>query len=195
MFKKYEVHIFLLTLIITTLIFISAVNASDSVNTNNISQTSDINGNIIQTNNEISTISLNKEDTINQAIDNSSDYSLDNSNGNQANTNLKLSSNSNMLNDENLLSTHTQTNISILKVSNPNAIYINTTGTSTEGTPENPSNWTYAYENIADGGTIYFTNGTYTNIINQTIIKNLTLTSYNDGNVIIDTNQMVTSSI
>ncbi len=43
MFKKYKGHIFLLTLILTTLIFISAVNASDPLNTNNISQTSDIN--------------------------------------------------------------------------------------------------------------------------------------------------------
>ena len=39
----------------------------------------------------------------------------------------------------------------------------------------NAANWTYAYDHIIAGGTIYFSAGTYTEIINMTISKTLNL--------------------
>ena len=48
------------------------------------------------------------------------------------------------------------------------------------GTLDDPCNWTYAYSNIASGKTIYFTQGVYTDIINQTISKSLSLVGLDD---------------
>jgi 5'(3')-deoxyribonucleotidase len=76
----------------------------------------------------------------------------------------------------------------LTEISDKNNIYVSTTGSNTAtGTQADPTDWTTAYSNIIDGGTIYFTSGTY-NIINQNIAKNITLSSYN-GNVILDANK------
>ena len=57
--------------------------------------------------------------------------------------------------------------------------YISPNGESV-GTLDNPCNWTYAYDNINSGKTIYFTPGIYTNIINQTLGKIINIVGLGD---------------
>ena len=56
-----------------------------------------------------------------------------------------------------------------------------------DGSYGDPANWTYAYSNIASERTIYLLPGTYTNIINQNILKSVNILGQSDG-VIIDLN-------
>lgn len=62
-------------------------------------------------------------------------------------------------------------------------------GPNANGTGTNSSdlaNWTYAYNNIAQANTIYFTQGVYSDIVNQTLWKQLYLKGI--GEVIFDLN-------
>lgn len=63
-------------------------------------------------------------------------------------------------------------------------LYISPTGTGNGLSRNAPTNWANAISKIAETSTIYFLPGTYTNIVNQTISKSVSLESL--GNVIID---------
>jgi len=64
--------------------------------------------------------------------------------------------------------------------------YVSPNGMGT-GTSRNPSDWYYAYTKIAHSRKIILLEGTYTNIVNQSITKSLTITG--QGNVVIDANK------
>jgi hypothetical protein len=64
--------------------------------------------------------------------------------------------------------------------------YVSPNGYGSGSSADSPTNWNNAYWQLNDGGTIYFTQGTYTNIVNQNINKNLTLSNYDNGKVILD---------
>ena len=68
-----------------------------------------------------------------------------------------------------------------------NTFYISPNGTGTGLSSNDPGNWTII-NNIHDTSTVYMLNGTYT-VYNQSITKDLTLSSYNGDNVIIDGQQ------
>ena len=70
-----------------------------------------------------------------------------------------------------------------------NVLYVAPTakGNKDGSNANNAANWTYAYSHIANGGTIYFTQGTYTNIVSQTISKSLNLIGL--GTVTVDLQQ------
>lgn len=70
---------------------------------------------------------------------------------------------------------------------NTSTIYISPNGTGTGSSLNDTANWTTAYENSTNNGTIIFTNGTY-NIVNQTINKDLILSAYTPGSVTLDAN-------
>ena len=71
--------------------------------------------------------------------------------------------------------------------SNSNTIYISPNGGGSGSSISSPTNWWNAYNNINNNGNIIFTNGTY-NLININLDKSLTLSNYNNGEVILNGN-------
>ena len=63
-------------------------------------------------------------------------------------------------------------------------IYISPDGTGDGSSEDNPTTWSTAWGNVASGGTIGFLPGTYTNIKNQNINKQITLKGIGDGVVL-----------
>ena len=161
-------------LILIILFTINGINAADNTTISSVSTVSDTNINISQMNTSTMTLTSQNNNNLNDNF--TTDYPNTN-NGTAGNT-QNIGSNIKTL-------SATNENQPLTAISDTSKIYISPGGTSDLGTIDNPTNWTYALSNIANGGTIYFTSGTYTTIINQTIAKNITLSSYN-GDVIID---------
>ena len=67
-----------------------------------------------------------------------------------------------------------------------NVYYISPNGNGDGSSSNTPTSWSNAYWNLNNGGTVYFTSGTYTNIVNQPIGKNITLSSYNGADVFLN---------
>lgn len=177
--RKYN----LIFLILLTLILLCVINGISAVDNENM----DLNHSL-QFNDNLRINNINSSeigDSNSNLTDNSYNSNFENyqkENDEVSTVNYQLSSLNNgsgFENNEKVLMSNTLQN----GVEDSNSIYISPSGTGT-GTLENPSNWTYANENIPDGGTIYFTTGTY-QLYNQSITKNLTVSSCN-GEVIID---------
>lgn len=175
--KKKTYTIILLT-ILTILLLISTVNASE-----------------IDNNTTISNINNQSTDTINQSIVNNSN-SIDNSIN--SNENLKdIINSSNTVNTENSnynkLSNSLQSTNTVNILSANSDIYVN--GTSGDDTNDGTS-WTNAVktiskalELISSGYTIHIANGTYTgtNNMNQTIsTANIAIVAESKGGVVLD---------
>ena len=66
-------------------------------------------------------------------------------------------------------------------------LYVSPKGNSDGLSSSTPANWSYAYNNIPKGGTIILLNGTYNDIVNQSINKALTIKG--SGNTVLDAQQ------
>ena len=73
-----------------------------------------------------------------------------------------------------------------IESSEDNTIYISPDGSGDGLNSDNPTNWDDAYSKVNDGWTIIFNDGEYTNIVNKTINKELTLKAQNRDSAILD---------
>lgn len=156
---KLKYKISLIFLLLLTLFLLIGSVSAETVTNNTV--------------NDVSVVSDINDNTTNFVTSNNNYYQSENS-VNAANTegvNMK----NKVYDEENGLIASSQT------------YYISPTGTGTGLSVNSPTNWNNAYNQINEGGIIVFTPGSY-NIVNQSIQKNLTLTSYNNANVILDAN-------
>ena len=143
------------SVLILLFFMITGVSATDNIT---FDEGIDTNSNINESNTTVTTVNLVNNTTINNTYyhsSNANDTVVDN-------TNVKLDVN----------------NLSVLSsVNDTNNIYISPNGLSdAKGSLEDPTNWETAYQKIANnGGTIYFSSGTYNKIVNDIITKNITL--------------------
>lgn len=201
--KKHVQAMLFLTLLSLIISIVGSVNATEIDNTN---QLTDVN--TIST--DINSIELNSEkntsNTLKSIEPNQSDYgnNQDNSpnefysrsyleNSEPTDTTLQTTNSNFLIQDD--VSTGSvmtsESNFIIFKQTPMDILYISPTGTSSSyGTVNDPMDWDTAYGHINENGIIYFLNGTYTNIVNKTINRNLTISAYNNANVILDANKM-----
>ena len=189
MLNKYYKLILIITLILLSFLLINGVNATDNTNSlKEVSTISDTNISIYQTQTENTKTNISENKN---SLTKSRNTLENNDSTLTTEQNLTLSNSNNNPVDTSRYMKNTNYNSENTKlVSNPNDIYISPEGLeSSEGTIDNPTNWETAINNINNNGIIHFKTGNYTNIKNQTINKNLTLSNYN-GEVIIDNEKM-----
>ena len=177
MVKKSRL-ILMFSLILLVFLMIGTVSAADNTtlnNSNSVSSSVD--------SESVNIVNLNTSINDNQQVQ---DYqNMENNGGVADNTVYSVSSNNtnNVNNDEINILGSSNDEVSVLGNINDNSnIVISPNGTNNgTGTQEDPTDYATAYTSVVDGGTITFLNGEYTNIVNMSINKNITL--YHDATI------------